>query len=494
MSAPARPPGSTAPSVPADASAPVNDSGSPDAGPPAAEGESITIRNGGFWNDQASKRIEAHGGGFLQVGDTWYWFGEDKSANGAGFKAVNCYASKDLGTWTFRKAIITRMTAPELAASDRIIERPKVTYNESTKQYVMWLHWEGQNYAEAKAGVFTSDTVDGDYEYKSAFQPNMNMSRDDTLFRDDDGKAYFLSAANENADLILYELSADYLTIGRQVATLFKGQKREAPALFKDRGRYYLITSAATGWDSNQAKYATATSIEGPWSALQNLGSGTTHDTQPTYVIPLRGARGTTYVYAGDRWQDPDLGSSKYIWLPLEVDDMGHLTLDYYPEWQLNAVAGTWSADDGFLPQDEWKLVRADSEETSAENGRASNAFDGSASTLWHSQYTGGAPTPPHEIVIDLGATYRLEALRYTPRQDGQDHGNVGDYAVYVSDASDQWGTAVAMGTFAAGSDAKLVRFSAGQSGRYLRFVASREIMGREWTSVAELDLTGTRM
>lgn len=439
------------------------------------------------------KRIEAHGGGFLQVDDTWYWFGEDKSANGAGFKAVNCYASKNLGDWTFRKAIITRMTSPELAASDRIIERPKVIYNERTKQYVMWLHWEGRNYAEAKAGVFTSDQVDGDYKYRSAFQPNSNMSRDDTLFRDDDGKAYFLSAANENADLILYELSDDYLTIGRQVATFFAGMKREAPALFKDRGRYYLITSAATGWDPNQAKYATATSIQGPWSALQNLGNGTTYDTQSTYVIPIGGTQQTTYVYAGDRWQDPELGSSKYIWLPLIVDDMARLTLDYYPEWQLNAVTGAWSVDDGFISQSDWRLVSVDSEETSAENGRAARAFDNSASTFWHTAYTGNAPAPPHEIVIELGASYLLESLRYTPRQDGQDHGNVGDYAIYVSDATDRWADPIATGTFEAGNAAKLVRFTP-RAGRYVRFVATREVMGRAWTNVAELDLAGTRM
>jgi hypothetical protein len=498
VTAPTRPPGSTASnpmdssdaSAPADTGAPAADSGS---GAPVSTSKPVTIRNGGFWSDDSGKRIEAHGGGFLQVGDTWYWFGEDKSANGAGFKAVNCYASTDLGNWTFRNAIITRMTAPELSASDRIIERPKVVYNESTKQFVMWLHWEGQNYAEAKAGVFTSASVDGNYTYRSAFQPNGNMSRDDTLFRDDDGKAYFLSAANENADLMLYELSADYLTIGRQVATLFKGMKREAPALFKDQGRYFLITSAATGWDSNQAKYATAASIEGPWSALQNVGDGTTYDTQSTYVLPVRGPQGTTYVYAGDRWQDPDLGSSKYIWLPLEVEASGRLTLDYYPEWQLNAGAGTWSVDDGFIAQDGWKLVRADSEETSAENGRGSNAFDGSASTFWHSVYTGSAPNPPHEIVIDLGSRYLIDSLRYTPRQDGQDHGNVGDYTFYVSDAADRWENPVAMGTFAAGSEAKLVRFTA-SAGRYVRFVATREIMGRAWTSVAELDLSGTKM
>src|SRR5512145_1298541 len=108
------------------------------------------------------------------------------------------------------------------------------------------------------------------------------MSRDDTLFKDDDGKAYFLSAANENADLVLYELSADYLTIARQVTILWAGAKREAPAVFKSNGRYFLITSACTGWDPNQAQYAWATSMAGPWSARANLGNGTTYDSQST--------------------------------------------------------------------------------------------------------------------------------------------------------------------------------------------------------------------
>jgi hypothetical protein len=479
----------TAPAAGTGAASPAAAVGSNAMPPMAAMPTSTlaTIKNGGFWNDDGGKRIEAHGGGFLQSGDTWYWFGEDKSANSAGFKAVNCYASKDLGTWTFRKAIVTKDTAPELGAADRIIERPKIVYNATTNQYVMWLHWEGSNYAEAKAGVFSSPTVDGDYTFHSAFQPNMNMSRDDTLFQDDDGKAYFLSAANENADLILYELSADYLTVGHQLTTLFQGMKREAPALFKEQGRYYLITSAATGWDSNQAKYATAMKIAGPWSALQNLGDSTTFDSQSAFVVPVRGSSATTYVYAGDRWQDPDLASSKYIWLPLKLDK-DRLTLDYYPEWQLNAAAGTWTVDDDYLPKSGWKLVRADSEETSAENGRAQNAFDGSASTIWHTQYTGSTPNPPHEIVIDLGASQELASLRYTPRQNGQDHGNVGSYEFYVSDDPSAWGSAAAMGSFEASSAPQVVHFPA-RSGRYARFVATREVMGRAWTAVAELDL-----
>ena len=155
----------------------------------------------------------------------------------------------------------------------------------------MWLHWDGNSYADAEAGVFTSATVDGNYTLRSHFRPNSNMSRDDTLFKDDDGKAYFVSAANENADLMLYELSDDYLTIKRQVMRLSTA-KREAPAMFKQGGRYYIITSAATGWDPNQAQYFSAASIEGPWTSLTNLGNSTTYDTQSAYVIPVQGIAG----------------------------------------------------------------------------------------------------------------------------------------------------------------------------------------------------------
>jgi hypothetical protein len=54
---------------------------------------------------------------------------------------------------------------------------------------------------------------------------------------------------------------------------------------------------------------------------------------------PPRGA----YIYAGDRWQDPDLKSSKYIWLPLKVNG-GQFVLDYHDSWQLDVTTGEWTA------------------------------------------------------------------------------------------------------------------------------------------------------
>jgi len=462
----------------------------PDAGmvPPS---QVVTFHNGGFWSDTNGKRIEAHGGGFIQHGDTWYWVGEDKSAGSANFRGVNCYASRDLVHWELRNAIIARDTAPELAAADRIIERPKVIYNDKTKRFVMWLHWEGKNYAEAAAGVFSSDTVDGDYTFVGSFRPKGNMSRDDNLFKDDDGKAYFVSAANENADLILYQLTDDYLAIARQIETLWPGSKREAPVLFKQAGRYFLITSAATGWDPNQAKYASAASIEGPWSALQNLGNGTTYDTQPTYVLPIVGARATTLVYAGDRWKDPELGDSKYIWLPLKLTGQS-LSLDDYADWSLDLSTGEWAkADDDTLPQGGWSLLGASSEETEGEDGRAARAFDDSPSTFWHSRYSGTRADYPHELSIDLGATYELVGLRFLPRQDGNQNGLIAGYEFYASLDKNEWGAPVRQGEFAAGAAAQRLTF-APTLARYVRLRATSGQGNRPYAAVAELDLLGS--
>jgi hypothetical protein len=453
----------------------------------------VTIKNGDFWLDTSGKRIEAHGAGLIHANDAWYWIGEDKSGTSSSF--VNCYRSTDLSHWEFRHAIVTRQTSSELGASDRIIERPKVVYNDATKKYVMWLHWEGQNYATAEAGVFTSDTVDGDYTLVRHLRPNNNMSRDDTLFKDDDGKAYFLSASNNNADLALYALTDDYTNIKSQITTLWAGSYREAPAIMKADGRYFIVNSAATNWDPNQQKYATATSMTSAFGSLSNVGDATGYDTQTGFVIPFVGSKTTTYIYAGDRWQDPDLKSSKYIWLPIKVSGT-KLVMDYYDTWQLNVTTGEWSAagkDDGFLPQTSWSLVSVDSEETTGEDGHATNAFDDSPSTFWHTQWQGAQPPPPHELVIDLGARYSLTSMRYTPRQDGNPNGMVGGYEFYASETTTDWGTALKTGTFTNTAQPTTVTFTA-KPARYIRFRAMSELTGKPYTCAAELDVAGTKL
>ena len=44
----------------------------------AAVSEPAGLPNGGVWKDTDGVRINAHGGGLLKDGDTWYWYGEHK--------------------------------------------------------------------------------------------------------------------------------------------------------------------------------------------------------------------------------------------------------------------------------------------------------------------------------------------------------------------------------------------------------------------------------
>ncbi|MFF5138733.1 RICIN domain-containing protein [Streptomyces sp. NPDC013157] len=311
------------------------------AGPAAAASQTVT--NGTRFTDTSGNVVHAHGGGVVQVGSYYYWFGEDRNSDNT-FKSVDAYRSTDLKTWEFRNHVLTQSSASELGTA--YIERPKVIYNASTGKFVMWMHKEnGVDYSQARAAVAVSDTVDGTYTYQGSFQPlGQYMSRDLTTFVDTDGTAYMVSASNENADLHIYKLTADYTGIDSLVANPWAGASREAPALFKRNGVYFMLTSAATGWSPNQQKYATATSLAGPWTSWTNVGDSTAYGSQTAYVLPISGTSGTSYLYMGDRWGNSFGGTvndSRYVWLPLTFPTDTSMSMSWYPEISVDTAAGT---------------------------------------------------------------------------------------------------------------------------------------------------------
>ncbi|WP_436499133.1 discoidin domain-containing protein [Actinokineospora sp. HUAS TT18] len=144
----------------------------------------------------------------------------------------------------------------------------------------------------------------------------------------------------------------------------------------------------------------------------------------------------------------------------------------------------------GPISKSGWSLVYADSQETSGENGAATNAFDSEMGTIWHTGWSGSVAPLPHEIQIDMGSAHSVSALRYLPRQDGGVNGRIGQYEVYVSDSTTNWGTAVATGTFANDGAEKTATFTA-KTGRYLRLRALSEANGGQYTSAAEITAIG---
>jgi hypothetical protein len=309
-----------------------------------AHAATATITNGTQFADTDGSAIQAHGGGVIKVGSYYYWFGENRNSDGT-FRYVSAYRSTDLSTWTHVNDVLTQSSADELAVAN--IERPKVIYNATTGKYVMWMHWEnGSDYGQARVAVAVSDTVDGNYTYQGSFRPLDYSSRDMTVFRDDDGTAYLISATNANADLNVYQLTSDYLGVDHLVQTLWAGSYREAPAVFKRNGVYFLLTSGATGWAPNQQKYATATSMSGTWGSLTNVGDSTTYATQTAYVLPVEGTSSTSYLYLGDRWAGAWGGSvndSNYVWLPLTFSSSTSISMSYYGTISVDTETGTIS-------------------------------------------------------------------------------------------------------------------------------------------------------
>lgn len=312
-----------------------------------------SLTNGTQFKDTSGNVIHAHGGCILKYGNYYYWYGEYRDSSNY-FLGVRCYRSTDLMNWEYRGEVLKPSSAAELNKCN--VERPKVMYNASTKEFVMWMHWEnGVHYGEARAAVAYCSTPDGNFTYQGSFRPFANsgvidhdrpgyMSRDCSVFVDTDGKGYFISAANENMDLILYELTSDYKNIASIKAKLFVGKQREAPCLIKRNDYYYLITSGCTGWSPNQTKYAYSKSLSSGWSDLINLGDSTTYRSQPAYIFPIQGTNGTTYLYTGDRWAGAwggKVNDSQYVWLPLLFKSDTLLELPYYSAIKIDAAAGT---------------------------------------------------------------------------------------------------------------------------------------------------------
>ncbi len=308
---------------------------------PTAHAAPATITNGTQFTDTGGNALHAHGGGVLKVGSYYYWFGENRNANNT-FRAVSVYRSTNLRDWEFRNNVLTQSSAAELNVAN--IERPKVIYNAGTGRYVMWMHKEnGSDYGEARAAVASSATVDGAYTYHGSFRPLGHMSRDITLYNDN-GTAYMISAARENYDLHIYRLTADNLGVASLVGNFWPGGHREAPALFKRGSTYFMLTSAATGWNPNQAQYATATSISGPWSGWSNVGDSTTFRSQPTYVLPIQGTSTTSYLYMGDRWAGAwggPVGDSQYVWLPIAFPSATSMSMTYAASITIDTATGT---------------------------------------------------------------------------------------------------------------------------------------------------------
>lgn len=375
-----------------------------------------TLRNGELWLDTEGEPIDAAGGCIIKVGSTYYWYGNSGVY-------VNCYSSTDLVNWTFQNAIVgpgTKDTSGQEAADLAIpcvVERPKVIYNSTTGKYVLWFHYDSPNYGLGKVAVATSSTPTGDFTYQGSFNPGGLDARDMTIYQDTDGSAYLIASTVVNGRLSLFKLSNDYLTCtfmyniygGETVGGYYAG--REAPAVVKENGVYYLITSSCAGWYPNQAQYSTcstnlASSTAASWSGMKPVGNSSAFYSQSTWALTLNGTSGTSYMLMSDRNRIPGTGDQNFyfVWFPLKITN-GVPSFEFSDTIALNTTAGTIT---NVNKGSNVALAKSSVASTSNSANPASYANDGNYLTEW----VASGVTYPSTWTVDLGASYKLNSVQ----------------------------------------------------------------------------------
>ena len=351
----------------------------------AALAADAVFRPGQLWPDNNGVHINAHAGGMLYHEGVYYWFGESRDR---GTRGVSCYSSKDLFNWKDEGlALAVQADNPTSVISrGNVIERPKVIYNRRTRKFVMWFHTElrGRSYDAAQTTVAQSDEATGPYAVVRSLRPDAGtwplnmpagqregpipqgvlqqttkpwldaaldggivrrdmkggqMARDMNLFVDDDGTAYHIHASEENATLHISQLSDDYLSFSGKWVRALPGGHNEGPAVFKWKGKYYMITSGCTGWTPNAARSAVADSMLGEWRSLGNPVRGSqeqannTFESQSTSVFAVEGEPGA-FILMADRWRPQNHADGRYIWLPIQWDGDKPI-LKWMDEWSL---------------------------------------------------------------------------------------------------------------------------------------------------------------
>ena len=346
------------------------------------------ITPGQEWPDRKGEHINAHGGGLLFHEGKYYWYGENRPARGFTTEVgVEVYSSSDLMNWEDEGvALAVSEEAGHDIERGCIMERPKVVRNPKTGKFVMLFHLElkGKGYAAARVGFAESDSPVGPFRFIRSLRPNAGkwptdfsrrdirkakklkeadykewwtpewreaireglllardvpggqMSRDMTVYVDDDGKAYHIYSAEENLTLNLAELTDDYLDYTGRYVRIAPGGQNEAPTIFKRDGVYWMITSGWTGWAPNEARMFKAASLWGPWEQLPSPFVGKdakkSFHTQGTYIFKVEGTE-DGFVFMADRWNPQSLKNSRHIWLPIDFEADGTPVIRWVDSW-----------------------------------------------------------------------------------------------------------------------------------------------------------------
>lgn len=113
---------------------------------------------------------------------------------------------------------------------------------------------------------------------------------------------------------------------------------------------YYILMSHKTGYRPNDVVAFRSDSLAGPWSQPFNVAppDTRTYNSQSGFILRINGTKKVTNLYLGDQWDSNSLWESRYIWLPIEIDDdKKSLEVVWNDVYDLDAETGEWEPVEG---------------------------------------------------------------------------------------------------------------------------------------------------
>jgi Type IV secretory pathway, TrbL components len=328
------------------------------------------LATGIAFKDTDGNPVNTHGGGIIQVCDTFYMHGLyfPPGPTPDDFHGVSMYSSKDLANWKKEGSGANGIVFPTQASGElgpnRNCDRPHIIKCPKTGEFILTARASDLTFQADKEVVYaTSPTVNGQYSYKGILKnaSGQSASHSDMSAYADETGAYFVTESGW-----VYPLADDCHSwvSGKQYSAV-NGTSGggEAPTLFRVGSTYYWIASYKTGWRCNNNFYSTAPAMTGPWTyqgfvapvedTSNDISLQRTWLSQTTWVQPVVGSKGTVYVYWGDHWDKcgatsgagADNSLTTFVFQPLVLDGTSKTLLPtYLATWSLDVGAGTWSS------------------------------------------------------------------------------------------------------------------------------------------------------
>ncbi|MBQ2664238.1 MAG: Ig-like domain-containing protein, partial [Clostridia bacterium] len=329
------------------------------------------ITNDRFYTDTDGNNLYSQGGGIFKFGDTYYWYGvrykesdsyaknpQPGSVEHPAFEAYTCYTSKDLVNWEYKGDVANTQTLGQAWCG--WAGRMGVVYHEKSGKYILCSQFNGVIIASADnpLGPFTTEKG---YFWGGTPLPVIENgdTGDQTMFQDDDGKAYMIcSSAKGRGHLYVVPMddSKNYCDfdfdnikeIDGSTSSYFdedgvirKKDKGgiEGDCMFKYNGKYYFTGSDLYGWHGSRVYVFQSDSIMGDYNIkpnynisdadkskkfpyiMKNAKQSYAHNSQTGFYYTLHGSKQETVIYCGDRWCDfGGHGIGYNEWVPLSFE------------------------------------------------------------------------------------------------------------------------------------------------------------------------------